>query len=366
VFNNTSGATVGNCANGAVCPLPSGAATTIQIPLSLTLVENQHQWVGLDFNFRNAIASTNGITVDFNQPNVITATTVVRPGIPPGSVDTIEDFVGVVTAASSSSITVQSKITGNSMTATVSSDTEFDLAPVNYSKCQGTAAACMTIGSTVSLDANLSSSGSLTASEIDMLDAVAVDEVEGTIYPTSVAGVVRLILEDKVPITSTTPIASSSATYGTSIFLSGDSSTLYSVDTKTLSSQNLSVGALFAGSGDLLAGQTIRAQLKGITSGNDGITAVATNVLLRWSRLRGTVNSVAGSAFTLANIPGYINTLNPALSLTPQVYTYTNATAFDGITDVSQLTAASSQVASIRALYLNGTPPFHAAKIRVP
>jgi hypothetical protein len=366
VFINTSGATVGKCANGAVCPLPSGAATTIQIPLSLTLTENQHQWVGLDFNIRNAITSTNGITVDFNQPNVMTATTIVRPGIPPGSVDTIEDFIGVVTAASSSSITVQSKITGNSMTATVSSGTEFDLAPVSYSKCQGTAAACITIGSTVSLDADLSSSGSLTASEIDVLDAVAVDEVEGIIYPTSVAGVVGLIIQDKVPIKSTTPLASSSATYGTGIFLNGDSGTLYSVDTKTLSSQSLSLGALFAGGGDLLAGQTIRAQLKGITSGNNGIAAVATNVLLRWSRLRGTVNSVTGNAFTLANIPGYINTLNPTLTLTPQVYTYANATAFDGITDVSQLSATTSQVASIRALYLNGAPPFQAAKVRVP
>jgi hypothetical protein len=137
------------------------------------------------------------------------------------------------------------------------------------------------------------------------------------------------------------------------------------VDTKTLSSQNLTLGALFAGSGDLLAGQTIRVQLKGITSGSNGIAAVATNVLLRWSRLTGTVNSVTGNAFTLANIPGYINTLNPTLSLTPQFYTYPSATAFDGITDISQLSATTSQVVSIRALYLNGAPPFQAAKVRV-
>ena len=366
VFINTSGAAVGKCTNGAVCPLPSGAATTIQVPISLTLTGNQNQWVGLEFNLRNAITTTNGITVDFNQPNVMTATTTVRVGIPSGSVDTIEDFIGVVTAASSNSITVQSKITGNSMTATISSNTEFDLAPVTYSKCSGTPASCIKVGSTVSLDADLSSSGTLKASEIDVLDAAAGDEVEGTIYPTSVAGVVGLIIQDKVPITSTSPLASSGTTFGTGILLTTDSSTLYSVDTKTLSSQNLSAGALFAGSGDLLAGQTIRAQIKGITSGNNGISAVATNVLLRWSRLTGTVNSVTGNAFTLANIPSYINTLNPTLSLTPQVFTYPNSTAFDGITDITQLSAVSSQVASIRALYLNGVPPFQAAKVRVP
>jgi hypothetical protein len=370
VFINTSGGTIGTCANGAVCAMPSGAATTIQVPISLTLADNQNQWVGLDFNLRNAITATNGITVDFNQPNVMTATTTPRVGIPAGSVDTIEDFIGVVTAVSTSSITVQSGITGNSLTAAISANTEFDLAPVTYSSCQqATAAACIKTGSTVSLDANLSSSGTLTASEIDVLDTIAVDEVEGTIYPTSVAGVVGLIIQDKVAITSTSPLASSSVTYGTGIFLTVDSGTAFLVDTKTLSSQPgfaATVDPLFLGGGDLVAGQMVRVQLSNISSGSTGISATAKNVLLRWSRLTGTVNSVAGNSFTLGNIPGYINTLNPTLSLTPQVMTYPNATAFDGITDVSQLSATTSQVASIRALYLKGAPPFQAAKVRVP
>jgi hypothetical protein len=209
----------------------------------------------------------------------------------------------------------------------------------------------------------------LTATEIDVLDAVAVDEVEGTIYPTAVANQVGLIIADKVAITSTTPLASSSTTYGTGIFLTVESGTTYTVDTKTLSSQPgfaATVDALFSGSGSLLAGQTVRVQLSNIISGTNGLNATATNVLLRWSRLRGTVNSVAAPTFTLANIPGYINTLNPTLSLTPQVMTYPNATVFDGITDISGLSATTSQLASIRALYLNGAPPFQAAKVRVP
>jgi len=367
VFINTSGGTIGTCVNGAVCAMPSGAATTIQVPISLTLAANQNQWIGLDFNLAKAITNTNGITVDFNQPNVMTATTTVRPGIPSGSVDTIEDFIGVVTAVTSNSITVQSGTTGNSMTAAITSTTEYDLAPVAYSNCQGTAVACVTTGSTVSLDAALSSSGVLTATEIDALDAIAVDEVEGTIYPTSQAGVVGLIVADKTAVTSTTPLASSTTTYGTGVFLTVDTGTTYSVDTKTLSSQNLGLNALFTGSGDLFAGQTVRVQLSNITSTTSGISATARNVLLRWSRFTGTVNSVAGNSFTLANIPGYINTLNPTLSLTPQVITYVNATSFDGITDASGLNAATSQLASIRALYIDrAQPPFQAAKVRVP
>jgi hypothetical protein len=253
------------------------------------------------------------------------------------------------------------------MTAAISSSTAYDLAPVAYSNCTGTANACVTTGSTVSLDAFLSSSGILTATEIDVLDAVAVDEVEGTIYPTSQAAVVGLIVADKVAITSTTALASSTTTYGTGIFLTVGTATIYSVDTKTLSSQNLGLNGLFTGSGDLFAGQTVRVQLSNITSTSNGISATADNVLLRWSRLTGTVNSVAGNSFTLANIPGYINTLNPTLSLTPQVITYVNATTFDGITDVSGLSATTSQLASIRALYIDrAQQPFQAAKVRVP
>jgi hypothetical protein len=49
------------------------------------------------------------------------------------------------------------------------------------------------------------------------------------------------------------------------------------------------------------------------------------------------------------------------------VITYINATSFDGITDISGLNAITSQLASIRALYIDrAQPPFQAAKVRVP
>ena len=122
VFVNASKSTItwsgGSCSPGAVCNLPTGAATTVSIPLSLTLSSNQNQWIGLDVNLNNAIVTTNGtaIAVDFTQASTFAATTTTRTGLPSGAADMIEDFIGTVTAISSSSITVQSGMSGKSIT----------------------------------------------------------------------------------------------------------------------------------------------------------------------------------------------------------------------------------------------------------
>lgn len=373
LFINTSGNTITygtkTCVNGAICALPVGAIYAVSIPLTLSLSANQKLWIGLDFNLNKAITTSGGIGVDFSQTGVLTATTTTRTGIPSGSVDTLEDFTGVVTAyTEGSSITVQSAIRGVSLTAVLSSSTEYDLAPFNYSQCPGTATACVTVGSTVSMDTVVSSSGTFTATEVDVLDATSVDEVEGIIYPTTTAGEYGMVLADKVSATGNATLAA--GTYGSGVLLTLNA-TNYSVDTKTLSSQ-LSTPAGFSGSGDLLGGQVVRAQITGISADNKGnITASANNMLLRYSRLSGTFNSVAGSVFTVASLPGYINALNTSLSSTPQAYTYSGLTAFDGITGLtdSSIVPGTTSV-SFRALFLDTADgalyPFQAAKVRVP
>jgi hypothetical protein len=375
LFLNTSGSTITagttSCANNSICDLPVGAIFTVSIPLSLTLTANQNQWIGLDFNLNQAITGvgTGSISVDFSQAGVLTATTTPRVGIPAGSVDTVEDYIGVVQAVSSSSITVQSGINGTTLTAAITSTTEIDLAPVNYSNCPGTAVACVTVGSTVSLNSNLASDGSFTATEIDVLNATAVDEVEGILLPTVSGGTItgaQLILADKSAVTSS---ALSSATYGTDVILTLSNLATFSVDTNSLSTQLPQPVVGFSGTGNLLAGQVVRVQVSGIGTDNNGnVTATANNVLLRWSRLTGTVNSVGGNVFTVANLPSYINSLNSVLSLTPQVNTYPNLTAFDGITGVAELQTGATSSASFRALYLaqGATYPFQANKVRVP
>ena len=349
------------------CTLPVGAIFTVSIPLTLTLNANQNQWVGLDFNLSKAITSTGGISVDFSQAGVLTATTTTRTGTPSGSVDTMEDFIGAVTVVSGTSVTVKSGISGVSLTAAINSNTATHIAPSTYSgTCSGAGTACVALGSIVSMDTMVSSSGAFTATEIDVLDdatvAAAVDEVEGVIYSV-VGNSVGIVLADKTSSSGNSILAGAGT--GTGIIL--DVSALnptFSIDTKTLTTP-LPAPTGFTGTGDLFAGQVIRAQVTNIASGGSGITASAKNVLLRFSRLSATIGTISGSSFVILNLPSYITVLNPGLGANPLVGTYLNFTVFDGVTATTD--ANFTGTVSIRALYLhNAQTPFQAAKVRVP
>lgn len=382
VFINSTNSTITYTLNGStttcqafgVCVLPAAPATTVAVPISLTLNGNATQWIGINVNLNNAILTTGGISVDFTQPNVLTATTTTRTGLPSGAVDTIEDFTGKVTALSNSSITVQNAITGQSLTAgVVSGSTELDVAPGSYSNCtSANPAACIAVGSTVSMNANLAADGTLTATEIDLLDLAATDEIEGVIYPTTINGVVTpgvvgLILLDKSSVSGNSVL--SSATYGTAFLLTSTSNSItYNVDSGPLTPAIGTNPPGFNGTGNFFAGQVVRAQVTNVAVANNINGATAAHVLLRWSRLSGTVNLVSGNVLTLTNIPTYITTLNSGFTLTPQVNTYPNNTSFDGVAGVSELTVGNT--AAIRALFLDSTAgsqfPFLAAKVRTP
>jgi Domain of unknown function (DUF5666) len=353
-----------SCAYGNVCNLPTGAATTVNIPLKLT-VTNQNQWIGLDVNLNNAIITTNyTVSVDFMQPNVFTATTTPRVGIPTGAVDTIEDFTGKVTGLTIGSIMVQSGMTGQSITAVINSNTQFDSAPADYSKC-ASAESCVSVGSIVSLDAQLASSGTLTATEIDTLDAIATDEVEGILYAASNINAVAMILADRESATGKGPLAASEITYGTQVVLTASPSAVYVIDAKTLSSVPPFIG--FSGSGDLRAGQQVRVQVSDVTSSPAGLSATADNMALRFSRISGIIGSVTGNNFTLTGYPAYIGLLNPLLGQSPFVFTYPLDTIFDGVTGTGDSKFVTGASVAVRALYLNNfQPPFAAAKVRVP
>lgn len=362
VFINYSGAAVGACAEGAVCGFPNGAATTITYTFTtpLVLTSNQTQWIGLNFNMNNAITTTNGISLDFTQSGVMTATTTPRANIPAAYVDTIEDFVGKVTAyTSGSSITVQSSITNQSITATLNSNTEYDAAPSAYSGCSSSPG-CIAVGSTVSLDAGLAIAGTLTATEVDVLSAAGTDELEGVIYPTSTANVFGMILADKFVTDGNAAITS--GTLGQGVLLTVNPTSTGYVDTKTLTIP-LPNPVGFSGS-TLAAGQRIRAQVIGTTTNSSGmLVATATNLLLRFSRFTATVNT-SGTTFTIANLPTYMAALNTGLPPTPQVATYLNYTILDGLTATTSLVTGEN--VSIRALYFSAQAPnFQAAKVRV-
>jgi hypothetical protein len=363
-FINNTGAAVGACAAGSVCGIPSGVTATITTPINLTLTSNANQWLDLDFNYNNAIVTTGGIGIDMQQANVLTATTTVPIGVPSGDFANVDDFTGRVTAISSSSITLSSTVRGN-LTATINGSTAvFD----PQGQCSGAGSAtlsCITVGSIVSVQGVLTNTGTVVATSLDVIDSstTPADEVEGTIYPSACNGGSNfgMIISDSSIVTSGSPL--SSAGFGSGVCLTISPVATFPIDFGFLTGQpGLPVSnAGFSNANDLLAGQNIRAKVTGAATGaNSLINATATAMILRFSRLTGTFGNISGTGFTISGLPTYIT----AFAAAPVAQTFTNATLFEGVTNVNGL----SGTVSISALFYNpaGGPlqPLQAAKVR--
>jgi hypothetical protein len=362
---NGSGAAIGSCAAGAVCALQGKAATvTFSFPTGspLVLTADQNQWLGLDFNYSNAIVSTSSsVSVDVTQSNVLTALTTPLTGVPAGDFANIDDFTGAVTALAGSSITIKSTARG-SLTASITSTI-----PVNdpQSQCSGGGTlSCIKMGSIVSLQGVLTSTGAVNGTELDIIDASTSppDEAEGTIYAnTSCASGFGMILSDS-SITSSSPLAT--AGYGSNICLTLSPTVTFAIDDGILTNQGVPIAG-FSSSGDLFAGQTVRAKITNAVSGTNIINATASTCILRFSRLTATVSSVTGPTFAIKGLPIYFASTP---TTTPVVQTYTNATIFEGVSGGNTAGLTTGPV-SISALFLNprtSQQPFQAAKVRVP
>jgi hypothetical protein len=368
-FINSSTSTItygtSTCVAGAVCRLPVGAVFTVSIPLSLTLTANQNQWIGLDFNLNNAITSSGGISVDFSQANVLKATTTARPNTPSGAVDTLDNFAGKVTAyTSDSTISVQSAINGvTTATAAITSATTYD-DPQGRCSAAASIKLCIKTGAIVSVQGIVTTTGTLTATEIDVIDSdlTATDEVEGIVYPSlcNGAGSFGMILADTTVTSGNATLAGLS--YGAGLCITPATTATYVVDSGPLFTAINVPTTGFQSGADIVPGQVIRAQVSNVAAASV-VTATATRLILRWSRLSGTVNTVSGNAFTVNGLPAYLNLLTA-----PQAGTYPSNTMFDGITDVTGLSGLTKTV-SFRALYLNparaANPVLLADKVRV-
>src|SRR5579859_4722363 len=390
-INNTGGA-VGACAAGSVCGIPSGVTTTITFTFPagspLVLSSGAHQWLDLDFNYNNAIVTTGGIGIDMQQANVLTATSAVPIGVPSGDFAFVDDFTGRVTAVSSSSISLTSTVRG-SLTATINSSTQiFDPQSTQCTSTGGVATlACIKPGSIVSMQGVLTNTGVVIATSLDVIDSATtpVDEVEGTIYPSNCNGGANfgMIISDSSIVTSGSPLAT--AGFGSGVCLTVSPTATFPVDFGILpvtgnpgcpvrmpkSTFPVDFGILtgqpglpvtgFTNANDLLAGQTVRAKITGAATGtNSLINATATAMILRFSRLTGTVGLVSTTGFTISGLPSYIT----AFTTAAQVQTYQNATITEGVS-----ASGLQGTASISALFFNPstspiTGPLQAAKVR--
>jgi hypothetical protein len=359
-FANTTGATIGSCAAGAVCFLNSGTpgAQTITFASPITVASNTNMGLNVDFNLNNAVTTANGITIDFTQANILT---IPNAPVTTGNLNAIEDFTGVITNATitngTGSLTIASGTRGV-LTGVVNSSTTYNGIEQGVNPACGGApnAACLAMNKTVSVDATLSAAGVVTITEVDFLDTPFVDEIEGVIFPTATAGTFNLNVSDKINATNNSLITPISA--GAKIAVTLDTSVEFDVDTRNLLA---SIPSGFTSNNDIFPGQEVMVHVKSATTGTL-LNVVTDRIILRYSRVTGLVNTVSGTTFTFqqTSLPALLGSFNTP----PTVFTVTGVTVFDGVTDVTFL--MNNDNVSIRALYLhnNLAQTFDAAKVR--
>src|SRR3984893_772487 len=362
-LDNQSGATLnGTCLTGTICKivLPAGSSQVTSAPFPLTLTAGQSSGISLNLNLNGAITVSSGtVALNFSASNTFNVEKLPRTGTPSGSLDLIEDFVGLVTATSSTSITVKAS-SGISLQIALPSTVVIE---DPQGLCTAVNATCLVANQTVvSVDATVNSAGALTLVSADLLSATPQDELEGTLVNTATPGQFNLVVANKVVASGNATLTA--ANHG-DIFLVTTTNPTFAVDLdeffNNASLPPANVTTLSAGVGDLTDGQDVMVHVTAATgtaaTGDQAATADA--VLLRFTRTTGTVQTVSGQTFTLSNLPPFMT-----FASNPLVDTFTGATNFDGVADVNSVTVG--QTLSIRALLVpRSTFTFYAAKVRV-
>jgi hypothetical protein len=361
-----TGTAIGTCLPGSICefnPAPQ-LATITGSDFPKTFIPSSKNTFYLSVRPQAAVtSSSSGLSVDFSKGTGIASFLLPRLNQASGTIDTIQDFTGTVSAISSSSITVTSGIaTGSTkgvpLIAKLSGATFDDDSP---SGCPAkTISGCVSVGSIVSMDSVVNTDGSLTATEIDLLDPSAVDSIEGTIFSTA-PGSFSLVLTDKQVTSGNATLTA--ANIGDIFTINGLSTATFSVDTKNLSTATPAVPVnLFASTAGILSGQTIRMHVSSASGTNaaGNQTANVSTAQLRFSRFTATKSTASAQLLTISSLGAIYQA--PALPVV-QVYP---VTVLDKFTDITSVGGApgTSLLLSVRALFLNAQNNFYATEIR--
>ncbi|HXL21990.1 MAG TPA: DUF4382 domain-containing protein [Candidatus Dormibacteraeota bacterium] len=372
VWFNGSGSTIIGCNTLTICNFAGGAQGQLSIDLTkvaglsgqgLVLTSGENTSLGIELNLNKALTATGGLSFDLKQTGALTAITLPRTGQPSGTIDTLQDFLGKVTAVSGGKITLQNNAGLTFIGTASSTTTTFDPPPLppTPAPCGGNFnLACVAVGQTLSVDGNVAADGTVALTNVDFLDIPASDELQGTIFHTTTAGKFLLIVNDKIQTSANavlTPVGP-----GFTLNVTLDPAATFAVDTSNLGITN---PAGFLDATDISDGQNVLVHVKSATPAAAGVlvNVLADRMVLRFSRLTGTVATISGNVLTIQNFQSFFGTPN----VPPQVQTFVPQTNFDNVTggNIGGLSVGDS--VSIRALFLNPTKvsqPFLAATVR--
>jgi hypothetical protein len=327
-------------------------ATTVTVPVSFTVTANSNVGFSLNFDLSKAVTTVGGMTFDFTKSGAITLTTLPRAGQSSGSLDSFQNFTGVVSATTATSFDMFS-LSSDTRTFTVAANAVYD-DHFTPSICTAQASfSCIAVNQNLSVDAFINSDGTLTAYEVEFLDKSA-QEAEGIIVPP--------VSNNQFKMVVTNGVGNSSFLPGTLATVNVNGASTYLVDPKNLGITNIAAPLGFASSADLVVGQTVMLQ-GGTIDFTTNTLSNYTRTLLRYSSIGGTIQTPSGTVFTLSGVPTFFTNL---ATNSVQVQTFTNTT-YDNITGgFSGLLTGTN--ASVRGLYLNPnsgvTQPVLAAQVR--
>ena len=351
------------CNTGSVAQFSASAGAPSTSNFSMTLTSNQQAGLRVIMNFANALTlnnNTQAVTgVDLTATNVLTTATLppAASTLSTGQLDYIEDVTGVVTAASSSSVTVQTATRGP-ITSAITGTT------IGSPNCViGNQVCTPTVGQVASIDATLNSDGTSTMLQFDPLTTTSEDLIEGVVTSLNVSTTqFQLVANDYVLASSNSIIANKlNLGYTVNVTLSGGVLP-FVIDSKGLPIVNTPFNGSTSAT-DILPGQTVLLHVTAFTarSGNTPAVATVDALALRFTRVPGNVSGAPSPNFNIQSLPPFFGQTG-----TNQVQFGTGVPSsyLDGYTSTSSISVGDN--VSIRALYfgVGSTPAFTAAKVR--
>src|SRR6266436_2419179 len=295
------------CNSGSIAQFSkSGFASATTSNFSFTMGANQQAGLRVVINFANALTvnpTTQAVTaINLTAANV--ATTVTLPPalstLASGQLDYVEDVTGVITAASSSSVTVQTATRGP-ITSVITGSTLFS------QNCVVLNNPCTpTVGQVASIDAALNTDGTSTMLLFDPLTTASVDLIEGIVTSETTSSTqFQIVANDFVKANSNSKIGGLNLGDTVNVTLAGLVNGFF-VDGKglplTTSNFNGSNSAT-----DIHTGQTVMVPVTAFTpkSGSTPASGTADAVVLRFTRFAANAAGAGSAQFSIGSLPPF-------------------------------------------------------------
>jgi Domain of unknown function (DUF5666) len=345
---NDSGASIGGCANGAICRVaPAVSPVTIAFsnaPFPLTVVPNSP--IGFQIEIVPAAIIQSDLSLDLSATGGFLLTPIQAAQ---GQLAELDEVEGTVTGAGAGQFTLK---TTQGSTLTIATDASTLFEGFDQIGCAN-GFSCLAANQPIETSLSLATGGGLTALAVALEDAPGTEQVKGQIVALdSVAS--ELTLVTHAVLASSAPGGTGLA-LGAAVTVSIEPQATFQTDFTQL---NLaSYAGSFVGSGNLLAGQEVKVRA---LSGSTAALVTTDRVTLASGQLTGQVLAVTDPFFALGNLPAIFT----ATGTTDAQVATQFVTMFENVAGTSSLTPGDTVSVSGPLFPTPGTPTVPAEIVR--